>query len=130
MLVRLLATCLAALMIQSAATAQEAEPERGGDLIILYGKWPAEGECTPENTTPITFSDLLRDKASFADKCVSTVAWLSGRALFLERDDLNLPYSNSDSTAVISFSVAVSSHPAADVAADESIRMSSGPSSR
>lgn len=99
MLVRQLTACLAALMVHAAAGAQEAERETGGDLVIMYGMWPAEGDCTPENTTPITFADLLRDKASFADKCVSTVAWLSGRALFLDRDDLNLPYSNSDKTA-------------------------------
>jgi hypothetical protein len=88
---------LAALAIQCGAFAQEPEAQ-DKDAVVIFGRWPSEGACTPENTTAVAFADLLRNKTSYADRCVSTVAWLDFRALFLERDDLNL--ANSNTTAV------------------------------
>jgi hypothetical protein len=93
-----LVALLAALIFQAKALAQEPEAQED-NLVIIYGKWPAEGQCTPENTTAVTCADLLRDTTAYADRCVSTVAWLDGRALFLDRDDTSLLYSNSNAAA-------------------------------
>ena len=64
------------------AIAPEEEPAK-----VIFGKWPNEGVCTEANTRTITFEDLLRRTEALADQCVSTIAWIDGRALFLSRDD-------------------------------------------
>jgi hypothetical protein len=86
------AACMATpVMAQTPASAEE---EADKPAIIITGRWPHDGACTDANTTAITFEDLLRQKDAYADKCVSTVAWINGRALFARREDAAAAGSN------------------------------------
>ena len=96
--VRTLIAFLAACASHASAVAQQPEADQD-NLVVIYGMWPTDGDCTHANTTAVTLADLLQDKRTYADRCVSTVGWLDGRALLLDRDDTSRPYSNSNATA-------------------------------
>lgn len=95
----LAASILATLALNGPATAQTPEPANQERPVVVYGMWPSVGQCTSENTTSVPFADLLRDREVHHDQCISTEAWISGRALFLDRDDIDRPRSNSSDDA-------------------------------
>ena len=78
------------------AFGQETPPEEDAPAVVIYGKWPAADACTPENTTAVRLADLLTNAQPYADRCISTVGWISGYALFLDPGDADLPHSVSN----------------------------------
>lgn len=79
--------------------AAQADPPPGAEqqpnASFVYGIWPAQSVCTRENAKAVAMRDLLRNLPQYRDQCVSTVAFLKDRALFLTRRETEVRYPSS-----------------------------------
>jgi hypothetical protein len=95
---RILSPLIARSLVLGLAALAAATAARAGDedFQIIMGYEPPEASCTAENTESVSMSALLKAPEARYGKCVSTEGYVTARALFVRKTDLDRRYPASN----------------------------------